>query len=64
MNDPLKPSIPLLIKLGSVIVHQEELMSKKGHSFDKAALDTVRNDPEVVEWLKQMTDMALLPMKR
>lgn len=62
--DPLKPSVGLLIKLGSIIVHKEELMSKKGHSFDKAALDTVRNDPEVIAWLEQMTKMAFLPVKR
>lgn len=64
MNDPLKPSVELLIKLGSVIVHQEEMMSEKGHHFDKHALDTVRNDPEVVEWLAKMTKMAFLPVKR
>lgn len=64
MNDPLKPSASLLIKLGSVIVHQEEMMSDKGHHFDKHALDTVRNDPEVVEWLAKMTKMAFLPVKR
>jgi hypothetical protein len=63
-TDPLKPSASLLIKLGSVIVHQEELMSPKGHSFDKHALETVRNDPEVVAWLAQMTKMAFLPVKR
>ena len=64
MNDPLKPSASLLIKLGSVIVHQEEMMSSKGHDFDKHALDTVRNDPEVVEWLARMTKLAFLPVKR
>lgn len=63
-TDPLKPSASLLIKLGSVIVHQEELMSPKGHTFDKHALETVRNDPEVVAWLAQMTKMAFLPVKR
>ncbi len=62
--DPLKPSPSLLIKLGSVIVHQEELMSAKGHQFDKHALETVRNDPEVVAWLSAMTKMAFLPVKR
>lgn len=63
MNDPLKPSTILLIKLGSLIVHQEELMSPSGHHFDKAALETVRNDPEVVERLRQMTILAFLPVK-
>lgn len=64
MIDPLKPSMGLLIKLGSVIVHQEELMSAKGHHVDKHALDSVRNDPEVVEWFAQMNKLAVLPVKR
>lgn len=64
MSDPLKPSPSLLIKLGSVIVHQEEKASSKGHWMDQHALDTVRNDPEVIEWLDQMTKLAFLPIKR
>lgn len=64
MSDPLKPSAALLIKLGSVIIHHEEMMSSKGHAFDKHALDTVRNDPEVIEWLDKMTKLAFLPVKR
>src|SRR5258706_12305733 len=64
VNDPLKPSLSLLIKLGSIIVHQEEIMSPKGHNFDKAALDSVRNDPEVNEWFFQMNKKAFLPVKR
>jgi hypothetical protein len=63
-SEQLKPSTTLLIKLGSVIVHQEEMMSSKGHYFDKDALETVRNDPEVIEWLYQMNTMAFLPVKR
>lgn len=63
-NNPLKPSANLLIKLGSVIIHQEEMASSNGHLFDKYALDTVRNDVEVIEWLDQMTKMSLLPLKR
>lgn len=62
--NPLQPSASLLIKLGSVIVHQEELMSPNGHTFDQHALKTVREDPEVVAWLAQMTKMAYLPVKR
>jgi len=64
MNDPLKPTVSLLVKLGSIIVHQEEMTSQKGHRFDKYAFDAVRTDPEVVEWLANMTAMALLPVKR
>lgn len=64
MSDPLKPSVGLLIKLGSIIVHQEELASPNGHQFDKVALDSVRNDPEVIEWFSQMNKKAFLPVKR
>ncbi len=64
MNDPLKPSASLLIKLGSIIVHHEEKESSEGHWVDQHALDTCRNDPEVVEWMATMTKMAFLPVKR
>jgi len=63
-TDPLAPSAALLIKLGSVIVHQEELMSPHGHEFDKYALEAVRNDPDVVAWLNAMTKQGFLPVKR
>ena len=65
MADPFKPSPSLLIKLGSVIVHMEELHSKNGNvEFDLPALQTARNDPEVVEWFAAMNKMAFLPVKR
>lgn len=63
-KDPLNPSPCLLSKLGSIIVHQEELISDKGHYFDKVALDNLHNDPEVAEWFEAMTQLALLPVKR
>jgi hypothetical protein len=60
--DPLKPSLSLLVKLGSAVVHIEEFLSPQGHEFDKHALDTLLHDPEVKTWLKQMG--AFLPVKR
>jgi hypothetical protein len=63
-NDPLKPSLTLLVKLGSLAVHIEEMLSPGGHAFDKNAIDQILNDPEVKEWLKDMDDMAFLPKKR
>lgn len=63
-QDPLKPSAQLLIKLGSIIVHQEEALSSNGHPFDVVALKTVREDPEVVSWLESKSEMGLLPVKR
>lgn len=62
--DPLKLSATLLIKIGSAIVHIEELLSPDGHQFDRAALDACLNDPEVMAWIKAMDKMAFLPQKR
>lgn len=64
MANPLQPTPSLLVKLGSIAVHAEELMSPGGHPFDKAALGTLYDDPEVKEWIAQMTKMAMLPVKR
>lgn len=64
MADPLKPSASLLVKLGSIAVHAEELLSPNRHVFDRDALKTLYDDPEVVEWRKQMDAMAMLPVMR
>lgn len=62
--DALKPSISLLCKLGSIAVHVDEMLSPMGHHFDKVALESVAHDPEVIEWMRGMRAMALLPEKR
>jgi len=64
MSDPFKPSPALLCKLGSVVVHVEEMRSPDGHAFDTIALDGLLKDPEVVQWLARMNAMAMLPRKR
>ena len=64
MADPFKPQISLLCKLGSIAVHVEEMLSVKGHAFDKHALDTALGDPEVKEWLAAMDKLSMLPRKR
>jgi hypothetical protein len=64
MSDPLHPSTALLCKLGSVIVHTEELAEPGAHELDLAALDALMTDPEVVEWRAAMDRLALLPKKR
>ena len=64
MPSPLVPGVTLLIKLGSIIVHVQELMSPTGHIVDKHALDTLWSDPEVVAWIAAMDKMAFLPKKR
>lgn len=62
--NPLKPDPTLLIKLGSIIVHAEELISPKGHEFDMSAIEGLLSDSEIKEWLAEMNKMALLPEKR
>jgi hypothetical protein len=64
MSDPLKPAATVLIKLGSLAVHADELLSPKGHDFDRVALKQLLADPEVVAWLAEMGKMAFLPVKR
>lgn len=61
-DDPLKPDLTLLCKLGSVLVHTEELLSPKGHVLDKEALNSLLKDPQVKEWVKNMG--VYLPVKR
>lgn len=64
MNDTLNPPITVLIKLGSIAVHADELISPKGHEFDKIALSSLLSDPELIKWLEEMDKMAFLPKKR
>ena len=64
LSSPLTPSVALLCKLGSIIVHIDEGFSKDGHLFDMVALQTLITDPEVRAWLTQMDSMAMLPRKR
>jgi hypothetical protein len=60
----LKPSVTLLVKLGSIAVHADEMLSADGHDFDRIALQGLIADPEVVAWIKQMDAAAMVPKKR
>lgn len=60
----LNPGVTLLVKLGSIAVHVEELLSPAGHNFDKVALEQLLADPEFVEWRRQMDSLAMLPVLR
>ena len=64
MTDVLNPSAPLLCKLGSIIVHADELLSPDGHAFDREALKALLDDPAVNEWLAGMGELAMIPLKR
>jgi len=63
-RDPLQPSLALLCKLGSIIIHTEEARSAEGHAMDVLALASLRADPEVEAWLAVMQARALLPARR
>jgi hypothetical protein len=62
--DALAPSPALLAKLGSIVVHADEMAGPSGHAFDLMALQSVISDPEVQEWLNGMRRLAMLPEKR
>lgn len=63
-KDPMKPSVTLLIKIGSAMIHAEEMVETKFKNldFDLPGFQTITNDPEVIEWVKAMGPM--LPRKR
>lgn len=58
------PSLSLLVKLGSIIVHADEYLSADSHEYDQIAFRQTLKDEEVQTWLKQMSDQGLLPVKR
>lgn len=60
----LQPDVGLLVKLGSIAVHAEEMMSPGGHHFDHVVLRQLLDDGEVKDWLKEMDRLALIPKKR
>ena len=64
MSNPLKPTCSVLCKLGSIAVHVQEMVSAKGHHFDKVALESLLTDQEVTGWLYDMDKLAMLPKKR
>jgi hypothetical protein len=57
-----KPSLSLLVKLGSIVVHIEEMLSPTGHGYDKIVLAQLLKDEEVQAWIKM--GGPLLPVKR
>ncbi len=60
----LAPSVSVGIKLASIAVHTDEMLSDGGHAFDAEAIRTLLADPEVVAYLDVLRPLALLPVKR
>lgn len=63
-DSPLHPSAAVLAKVGSIVVHAEEMVSPGGHTYDHFALLPLLRDPDVVAWIEAMQKMALVPVKR
>ena len=63
-SDTLHPSTMLLSKVASILVHADELHGPGGHTVDLTALTIALKDPEIQTWIKEMTAMALAPVKR
>ena len=64
MTDPLKPELALLVKLGSIAIHLDEMLSDKMHEYDQITLQGLLQDKEVIDWLEEMDRLALIPKKR
>lgn len=64
MDDWSTPSLPLLVKIGSALIHAKEFMGTAGHPLDKTALDALLDDADVKEWLQRGVSASLLPMPR
>ena len=58
-----EPSKTLLIKLGSIAVHSDEMITA-GHEFDVETIKSLLNDVEISESIREMDKLALLPKKR
>lgn len=54
----------LMVKLGSIVRHVEEMLSSDGHDFDRVAIEGLLTDPEVEEWMAKADAAALLPVRR
>ena len=62
MKAALTLSPALASKIASAVIHAEEMISPSSHFFDRRALESVINDPEVRTWIKALGPLA--PQKR
>jgi hypothetical protein len=60
----LRPSMALLVKLGSIAIHCDEMLSSEGHNFDRLAIESILNDKEVRDFIEEGQRTQMLPMKR
>lgn len=62
--NPLRPSVALLSKLGSILIHFMEGHAAGGHVFDIQAMTVLLEDEEVRAWLGAMDRLAFIPKMR
>lgn len=63
-TNPFQPEVSLLVKLGSIAVHVDEMLSPGGHEFDRVAIQQLLSDADVKSWISDMHKLAMLPVKR
>ena len=54
--------LSLAVKLASIVVHADEMLSPDGRELDRMVLKQAVSDPEVQKWIKKLG--ALAPLKR
>jgi hypothetical protein len=63
-SDPLRPTLAVLCKLGSLAAHTKEMMNNRGHAFDLNAIQGLIADPDLNAWMEEMQKLALVPVPR
>lgn len=61
---PFVMQASLAAKIGSILVHVEEGTSADGHAFDWESARALLGQADVVEWIRALQKMALVPVKR
>lgn len=62
MAEKVEIDLGTLIKLGSIAVHADEMLSADGREVDKQTVKNLLADPDVVKWIKD--NVVYLPRKR
>lgn len=60
----MKASMTVLLKLASIAVHADELLSPDGREADKSAIRGLLADPELKAWLGDPELQVYLPLRR
>jgi hypothetical protein len=61
-DEALNPSLSLLVKIGSIVVHADETLSVDGRELDRRVTLDLIKDEDVQKWIIAMGE--LLPHKR